>query len=657
MKQCLPLLIATFFFCQPISVKSQSAASPAELSGNIIYYDQCSETEFPVSNAFDNDLNTYFRSCSQFGNWIGIDLGTKHVITSVAYSPRMDAYYGDRLRLAVIEGANNPDFGDAIAIGIVRDSLPEALTEQSVSCSRGFRYVRLVFPTPQIYGKSSYVSELKFYGYASDGDDSQLPQLTNLPTISIHTVNAQDIVSKEEYIRGIISVVYDHGTKVYTDSLNIRGRGNYSWTLPKKPYRLKLDASTHFMDLPAKAKNWTLINNYGDKTLMRNMLAFDFSRRLGMAYTSPAEAVDVVLNGDYKGCYQLSDQIDVRNHRVDIEEMDETGLTGGYLVEIDAYAYQEPKQFTSPDYTVPVTIKYPDDDVITTEQENYIADQFNLMTASIAGESYMNPSSGYRKYLDTRSFLQHFLVGEYSGNTDTYWSVNMYKFKDDEKFYVGPVWDLELGFENDRRTYSIADKANQYNEWIALWNETSAAGGTKDMVRRLLGDNTLISELKSMYSDLRDRSTISENVLENVVDSCATLLQESQNLNFKRWPILGMQVHENPVIYGSYNAEVDNVRDYIRDRLIWLDKKIGYVPTTQLVDAATDMPARIRTELGVLIVEDLPVQASLRIVDMYGVVRYNGIPESTLSINLNQGVYIITIQTGDKVYTKKSLVR
>jgi hypothetical protein len=94
------------------------------------------------------------------------------------------------------------------------------------------------------------------------------------------------------------------------------------------------------LGLPADAKSWTLINSYGDKTLMRNLLAFDFSRRIEMPYTSPAEAVDVVLNGDYKGCYQLCDHIEVREKRVEIEEMgpnDISGisLTGGYHLEIN----------------------------------------------------------------------------------------------------------------------------------------------------------------------------------------------------------------------------------------------------------------------------------------------------------------------------------
>jgi len=290
------LLFCTLISCYSLPLWSQGEEK--ELTGNIIYYDQCNERNNPVKNAFDNNINTYFNSCYSVGNWIGLDLGEKHVITKIAYCPRVDSDYRHRLQLGIFEGANNPDFGDAIPLFIIPGLTERKLTEQEIECTRGFRYVRFIFPTPQEEGKSNYMGEMKFYGYKGEGDNSKLPQLTNLPTISIHTINAEEITSKETYIKGIITAIWDNGTKFHTDSLEIRGRGNNSWTHPKKPYRIKMFKKGSLLGLPAKAKSWTLINNYGDKTLMRNMLAFDFSKRLEMPYTSPAEAVDVVLNGD-----------------------------------------------------------------------------------------------------------------------------------------------------------------------------------------------------------------------------------------------------------------------------------------------------------------------------------------------------------------------
>ena len=130
------------------------------------------------------------------------------------------------------------------------------------------------------------------------------------------------------------------------------------------------------LDAPAKAKKWTLIPNYSDKTLLRNLLAFEMSRQMGMTYTPYGTAVDVLLNGEYKGCYQLCDQVEINKNRVNITEMtpnDNQGsaLTGGYLIEVDAYANQEISWFKSAKGN-PVTIKSPDDDEITANQKQYI---------------------------------------------------------------------------------------------------------------------------------------------------------------------------------------------------------------------------------------------------------------------------------------------
>lgn len=616
-----------------------------ELTGEVIYFDRCNETTNPVRHVFDNKTSTFFNSCSQFGNWIGLDLGEKHVITKVAYAPRMDADYRERLQLGVFQGANQPDFGDAIALFIIPGLTERMLNEREIVCTRAFRYVRFIFPTPQQAGKSSYLSELKFFGYTSEGNDSKLPQLTALPTVSVHTDNNQDITSKVDYVKGIISVIYADGTKIQSDSLQIRGRGNNSWTYPKKPYRIKLYNSTKLMGLPAKAKNWTLINNYGDKTLMRNMIAFDFSRRLEMTYTSPAEAVDLIVNGDYKGCYQLCDHIDVRENRVNIEEMNASGVTGGYMIEIDAYAYpDEPKKFTSNRYRIPVTIKYPDSDEITIAQESYIESHFNKFTSAV----YSQNKDSVRRYTDIESFLRHFLVGEFSGNTDTYWSVRMSKKRDDDKFYFGPVWDFDLGFENDWRTYPINQKAWTTQQWVCLSSGSSAAGETKTVVSRLIADADHSARLKEIYSYYRDKGDISKEAVLGVVDAIAARMDASQQLNFKRWPIMNTKVHENPVIYGSYTGEVNNVRNYISDRFDWMDYKLSYVPTLTSSDFIRLPELRVASSEGAIRIMNVTESYIISIVDITGrMVVSNRLVTEDQTLAVDKGIYIV-VATNEK---------
>ncbi|MDR1683813.1 MAG: CotH kinase family protein, partial [Candidatus Symbiothrix sp.] len=249
-------------------------------------------------------------------------------------------------------------------------------------------------------------------------------QQTNIPDIIIHTTNNQDILDRENYIKGIVSIISDNGQTIFTDSVEIRGRGNYSWTtFDKKPYRFKLAKKAKILGFPAEARNWTLISNHSDKTLMRNLLAFNLSQQLKMPYTPAGRPVNLYLNGEYKGCYQLCDHIDVRQDRVDIKEMKVTdilaeNLTGGYLVEVDAYAESEPKWFRSGRNTK-VTVKSPDSEDIMDQQFNYIRNHFNSWESAIYASDYSHPVNGFRRYMDTKTFIRHFLVGEISGNTDT----------------------------------------------------------------------------------------------------------------------------------------------------------------------------------------------------------------------------------------------
>ena len=536
-----------------------------------------STTVNTVANAFDGKLDTFFASYVRSYTWVGLDLGEKHVITRVGWSPRDDWQGEGRVKLAMFEGANSPDFIDAVPLYLTTEKGKIGqMSYADVDCSRGFRYVRYVGPNDA----RCNVAEVEFYGEKGEGDDSKLHQITNLPTVIINTVNAEEPYDKEHDIVSNIIIISENGTNVLEAPGESRLRGNNSMTHPKKPYRIKFDKKQQPLDAPAKAKKWTLINNYGDKTLMRNMIAFEVARQVGMEYVSYIRPVDVILNGEYKGCYQLCDQIEVGDGRVPVTEMEETDisgdeLTGGYLIEVDAYASSEISWFQS-SRGIPVTIKSPDDDKITSEQKSYIKNYFNKLENAAYSVRYDSPTTGYRTLLDINSFLQHFIVGEVSGNTDTYWSTYMYKKRNDPKFYVGPVWDFDLAFENDNRTYPINNKTCYIYQWV-----NSSSAGTMDVLveRIVVNDTRTAGDLLEMWSATRANGLSGESLCD-FVDKWAAEMDASQRLNFMRWDILNTKVHQNPQASGSYEGEVAWVKNYLRERIAWLDNKIGYDPSS-----------------------------------------------------------------------------
>lgn len=529
--------------------------------------------------AFDGNASTYVAAPSANFQWVGLDLGKPHVITSISYTPRSGSSTGpDRMLLSLFEGANRADFMDAVPLYLISQT-PTAgtATKVAVQVSRGFRYVRYVGSA----GSYCNVAELAFYGHEGAGDDSHFYQVTTLPTVSIHVANESVPEQKGQDFESRITITYEQGTLIQEYPVLTRVRGNFSATHENKPYRIKFDdGKSHHMlhgsardESPAKAKKWTLINNYGDKTLMRNNVAYEVSRRAGMPFTPWCRCVDVILNGDYRGCYQLTDYIGVDKNRINIAELDDTmtdsaSITGGYLIEMNGYAGQDPVNFTSK-HGNPISVNDPDEKDIQPEQFNYIRNYFNAMEDRVYSATYTDPLTGYRRMLDLNTFLRYFLACEYNGNTDMLWQVFMYKQRGDSLIYTGPVWDNDLALDNDFNVYP----GNQREEWTY---KVRTAGNWSSLVSRVLADPNATAQLQAIWARLRTDSLFTADALGNYVDSLRTLLRESQRLNFLRWPYLTQQVHCNPRVWGTWDAEVDALRDYVRGRVAWMDRKLNY---------------------------------------------------------------------------------
>ncbi len=620
-----------------------------------------------AANVFDGDFETFYASQDRSYTWVGLDLGKPYVIGKISFAPRTS--YANRMVLGVFEGANQPDFSDAIPFYIIEKQPTEKrFNYVDIRCSRGFRYVRYVGPNDV----RCNVSEIRFYGSEGEGDDTGLWTPSALPLITIHTTDAREVNSRSTYIDGTYSAIYttkidgsparsSGGTRIQSDTLQIRGRGNASWGFPKKPYRLKLNRARKLMGMSADAKNWTLINNYGDKTLMRNLLAFDVSRRLDMAWTPEGRLVDVIFNGEYKGTYQLCDQVQVHEDRVAVTKMEKTDnygdfVTGGYLIELDAYASGEPKWFTSNTYRIPITIKYPDSEDITPYQEAYIKNQWNAFERTVSSSNYTNPETGYASMLDVPSFVKHFLVGEYSGNTDTYWSVNVWKDRDDPRFHFGPVWDFDLAFENDNRTHPISSIGNTF---IALSSRSSAANGVRSLIPRII--NTTKDLQCEEWSRARlDRGLSTEQML-HLVDSLAENADVSQRLNFIRWPILSTYVHQNFQALGSFSAEVESMKSYISYRMDWMDKKVGLdsIYSNVRLPLSPIVKGNVRSGVGGILLEGWPEGTKVTISDVAGsLLTRLVVDDFFVTVPLPSGICVVNLVTPDgSVHHVKAYVR
>lgn len=656
------LLVAAIGFAG--DVKLSGTIIGTELSGDAV--GNATTTENTKEMAFDGDFNTYFKAYiagdewDYNRTWVGLDLGEPHVITRIGFASRKMRSY--KLQLAVVEGANEPDFSDAMPIYMIRDDKTPSghMTYADINVSRGFRYVRFMSGP----SAACNFAEIEFYGHPGEGDDSQLFQLTNLPLVVVNTDGMRMMQSKDDKVNSTVHIISDGGTSLLSKKdTECKGRGNASWNFPKKPMRLKFPKKqTVLPDAPAKCKKWTLINNYGDKSLMRNKIAFHMSRGIGLSYTPYCQFVDLIFNGEYQGCYQLCDQVEVNPGRVEITEMtpddiEGEALTGGYFIEIDAYANQEASWFESL-RGIPVTIKSPDEDEITPEQSAHIKDYFNKFETAVFTYGFTSETTGYRKYLNLDSFLQYFIVGELDGNTDYFWSIYMSKERGEEKFVVGPVWDVDLGFDNDYRTYPIANKT----DFIYRSGGSVASSAVKRLVDRILVSDTKARErLKYLWSDARVNRHYNPTYYCKLVDRYAEQLAQSQELNFKRWNILGDYVHMNPAVSGSYEGEVQRVKDYLNERFAQLDRIIGTVEVEvtnpdidqeELEDDGTGAVEQVKTSNRCRVAVDgacvrfIDTEGDYAIYTMSGTIADRGNCSRVLSRPLESGIYIVVTPGG-----------
>ncbi|MDR1891404.1 MAG: CotH kinase family protein [Oscillospiraceae bacterium] len=283
---------------------------------------------------------------------------------------------------------------------------------------------------------------------------------TGLPVIYINTENKQPITSKETYLNGTVEIYdsVDSDNNLPKTDTQIRGRGNASWLeYGKKPYRLKFIEKQKLFGR-TKAKSWVLLANAADKTLLRNTIAFEMGRRFDLPFTNHYIPVELVLNGEHRGSYLLTEQVQTGKGRVDIVD-DYDGvedIADEYLVELDNYYDEEPK-FRTATIPFPVMIKTPETEAIKLGfGDNFVKESLNEFVDTLFADSF--PNNGYRDLIDTDTFVKYIMVQEYLQNGD-FWLLNsVYLYKNEpgeahDKISAGPIWDMSntIGNPNERR--------------------------------------------------------------------------------------------------------------------------------------------------------------------------------------------------------------
>lgn len=491
-------------------------------------------------------------------------------------------------------------------------------------------------------------------------------QSSNLPIIKINT-SGQLIVDDPKITANMKIIDNGPGIRNYlTDTvyqyngfIGIEIRGSSSQSFPKKSYGLETRDSlgenldTSLFGMPSES-DWILNANYTDKTLMRNVLSYELARSMGH-YASRIQYCELFINGVYKGVYIFMEKIKRDNGRVDIAKItpsDTTGddLTGGYLLKIDkttgssgpgfSSAYPPPNngptptiQFESPDYSEILPV-----------QAAYIEGYVDSMEQALHGPNFMNPLTGYRNYIDLNSWIDYFIISEFSKNVDGYRiSTFFHKLKDSDGrvMKMGPVWDYDIAWGNADyyggdvpSGYAYVFPSNNDGNQVPFW------------WNRLMQDPFFRNSVRCRWENLRD-SLWSDAVLTAWVDSVGVLLDESQARNFTQWPILGVYVWPNPSpIPPDYAGVKQELKDWMTSRAAWLDNFLpGTCSLTSLEEkpftSGTAFPNPATDETWLLFPDEMFQRGVLNVYDAAGRLL------STQGIALQQGKHLLDVSGYD----------
>ena len=285
-----------------------------------------------------------------------------------------------------------------------------------------------------------------------------------LPTLYLDTNDGAKIDSKVASWEGRVQVVAGTDPQCATTEpllAKLSGRGNSTWEMEKPGLNINLDKKAGLCGL-APGKKWALIASYYDRSLLRTSVAMHLGQQLdGLAWTPHTVPVDLYVNGEYRGLYQLVERLAISTGRIDIDEIGNDdpavdwnaapAVTGGYLVEWDSRADGE--NVIELNTRGHLVIHEPANEAagtgVTVEQLTYIKDYLLTADAALDADTFTDPDVGWRHYIDERSAVDYFIVQEYVKNIDGNFNTSVYMYKERDtaagpgKLHLGPLWDFD----------------------------------------------------------------------------------------------------------------------------------------------------------------------------------------------------------------------
>ena len=399
--------------------------------------------------------------------------------------------------------------------------------------------------------------------------------LTDLPQLQITTKGGAPIDSKEVYVDATY-VLTNPAAAVPTVTLNgkIRGRGHSTWGQPKNPYKVQFANDASYAAIPdvlgmRKQRNWALLADWFDRSLIRNKLALTLGASSlfadGLKWTPAGQHLEVSLNGDYVGVYLLTEDIRIDAARLSLKKMSANAaagdVDGGYIVEVDSrldcYAGDDFSMQLLTERAVPFCIDTPDEEAITPAQLAYIKKLLQDVETDLYGARTL---AG----INPVSFADWYLLQEFVRNNDALFISSDYMWKDsaaaaqakDRLLNMGPLWDFDRSMGN----------VNYFDNWYS-WGCWVSKPYIPNWIAGLLDQPDFLSLTLARWKQKRAGL---ETFVNAAIDIFARRLATAQQRNFDRWPIFDVPL-TNYYVFANHAEEVAFVKRFLNERMGWLD--------------------------------------------------------------------------------------
>lgn len=347
--------------------------------------------------------------------------------------------------------------------------------------------------------------------------------------------------------------------------LQINGRGTSSWFLStKRSFNLKFENKEVVCGM-AKSKKWALIDNYQDRSLLRNRYVsyLNHSVFTNLGWNPSYVPCDFFLNGEYKGNYIIAERNKIESERLQIKDISKVSniRDGGFLCEIDE-RFDEPYHFRtshginaySGEYGIAICLKDPDE--VSEEVFEYVRFVIQEAKNAIYSEDFKDPVNGYARYFDLNSLIDWYLIHEFVSMYDAscfYTSAFFYYDPSDQKIHMGPCWDYDTALRRDVPGLELREINSWYN--------------------RLFEDEALNERVKERWNAKKEELKRSVDIIEQYADE----IRVSAEYNFMRWEILGTHYEGLPKWEGlkTYEDQVVFLKDWVTNRIDTMDELIN----------------------------------------------------------------------------------